>query len=184
MCRGFLGALGRPWGHCEVAGEFPGEPCGRILEFLVTFEVNYQTFLFLPFLFCILRNRKGKQGHWRSLGALACPSGLRLIPGASLGGSKASLGIRCFGHQLLCRHFWGGHRATAFIDTGQRTSGSGPWPPLSYKLKLLPQREISRSEMCPSLPGSSASLSCSPCECTNIYIHTCTYMCLHACIHL
>ena len=45
----------------------------------------------------------------------------------------------------------------------------GPGPPLSYKLKLIAQRKIGRSEIGPSLPGSNTPLGRWPGE----YMATC-----------
>ena len=100
---------------------------------------------------------------WGVAGMLgAPPEALGEAPEGSLGGSVEveELKVRILGRFVIT---WGGPwgafvgprgggtGTTVINNTDQGPSAGGPWPPLSYKLKLIAQTNIGRSEISPWL---------------------------------
>ena len=124
----------------------------------------------------VLRHRKGQGEPWRvpggSLGALGRPpghgGGSSGITWGFLRGPKAQSEDAWRSCDHLGRslgRLWAplGRPKKLWLTLIQLRELvlMGPGPPLSYKLKLIAQRNIGRSEIGPSLPGSNTPLGLS-----------------------
>ena len=127
-----------------------------------------------PMAFICLQQSEGRpggalEGPW---GALGAPEAFGEAPRESLRGPRevGSHKVRILGRFVIT---WvvlgapagaleGAQGARTFIDTDRGTPAQGPWSPLSYQPRLIAQRKIGRSAICPSLQGSGTPLSCWP----------------------
>ena len=161
--------MGDPWGYLGVAGRSLGGPWGGPVGI---FKRSWQLLKSLKnhlFLLCFQPWRcpgGSLGGRWGARGTLRGPRG---------GSSGITWGFwRSHRAQSedpwrICDHLrgslgrlrgpWGGARGLRVSLMGiEELVLMGPGPPLSYKLKLIAQRKIDRSDADPSLRGSNTPL--------------------------
>ena len=167
--RGPCGRAGRslrvPWGPWEVAGSVLGGPVG-------VFKRSWQLWKSLKnhWFFLCFRARGCPGGSLgKRWGAWGAPQAIGEAPRGSLGGPREVGGLKA----RILRGFvitWGGpwgafgrpgggpKKLRASLSRIKELVVMGPGPPLSYKLKLIAQRKIDRSDADPSLPHSNTPL--------------------------